>query len=249
MLLLHKVLPILVLPLGASLVLLTIALFRRRRLLAVISAGVLYIASTPLFGNWVLRTRERQYPAVTVANCPTADAIVVLSGTIDQNSGAPDGYVWTAADRFDYGIRLFQAGKARMMVFTGGRVPWLKQTVSEGEILQNLAVQRGVPPTATAVAGNIENTADEANALGRLARDKHFSHLILVTTAWHMPRAMLLFRYTGLDVTPFAVGELVNPSAPLTVLDFLPQAAALQHSEIALRELLGTGYYGIRRGP
>jgi uncharacterized SAM-binding protein YcdF (DUF218 family) len=143
---------------------------------------------------------------------------------------------------------LYQAAKAPLIIFTGGRVPWLKQTISEGEILRTLALERGVPAAATIVAGDIETTADEAKAVRKIAGERRWSHLILVTTAWHMPRAMLLFRHTGLQLTSFPVGELVNPSAPITVIDFLPTAAALQHSETGLRELLGTAYYEIRLG-
>jgi uncharacterized SAM-binding protein YcdF (DUF218 family) len=245
-LLLHKALPVFFLPLGVSLLLLSVALLLKKRVLAGIAGAILYIASTPLFASWVLGARERQYPVVTIAACPTADAIVVLSGTLEQNPAAPDGYVWTAADRFDYGVRLYQASRAPLLMFTGGYVPWLKQRASEGDILQTLAVERGVPEAAVVITGPIQNTADEANVVGKCAHQRGLSHLILVTTAWHMPRAMLLFRRTGLRITPFPVGALVNPSAA-TVLDFLPQAGALQHSEIGIRELLGAAYYYIQR--
>jgi uncharacterized SAM-binding protein YcdF (DUF218 family) len=82
--------------------------------------------------------------------------------------------------------------------------------------------------------------------MGQLASAKGLSRIILVTTAWHMPRAMMLFRQTDLRITPFPVGQLTNPTAPVTILDFLPQGSALAHAETTLREFLGAGYYSVR---
>ena len=246
MLLAHKALPLLLLPLGGSIVLITVAVLRRSKVLATLTIALLYIASTPLVANWVLKSREREYPAVPIKSCPPADAIVVLSGTLDQNPAAPDGYVWTAADRLDYGVQLYKAGSAPWVVFTSGRVQWRRQAQSEGEALRTIACQRGVPASAIAVTEPIKNTADEALAMGKLAREKGFPRIILVTTAWHMPRAMMLFRHTDLRITPFPVGQLTNPAEPLTILDFLPQGSALARTETAVRELLGAGYYAVR---
>ena len=248
MLLIHKTLPLFLLPLGASLVVMTLAVTRRSRALAAITIALLYLASTPLVANWALKSREREYPAVPIERCPAADAIVVLSGTLERNPAAPDGYVWTAADRLDYGVRLYQAGKAPLLVFTGGRVPWLPEALSEGEVLRTVACQRGVPASAIGITGPIENTADEALAIGEFARERRLSHIILITTAWHMPRAMMLITHTRLRLTAFPVGELINPAAPVTILDFLPQSSALNRTETALRELLGAGYYAVH-GP
>src|SRR5262249_1191952 len=135
MLLAHKALPLFLLPLGASLAVMTLAVLRRSRALAAVAIAFLYLASTPLVANWALTSREREYPAVPIEPCPAADAIVVLSGTLERNPAAPDGYVWTAADRLDYGVRLYQAGNAPLLVFTKGRVPWMRQGQSEGELL------------------------------------------------------------------------------------------------------------------
>jgi uncharacterized SAM-binding protein YcdF (DUF218 family) len=246
MLLLHKALPVFLLPLGASLVLITLAVLRKSRALAAITITFLYMASTPFFANWVLNSRERQYGAVPIEACPAADAIVVLGGTLGPNPAAPGGYVWAAADRLDYGVRLYQAGKAPLLVFTGGRIPWLSQSNSEGESLRTIACERGVPASAVAITGTVESTAGEAVAIGKLAHERGLSRIILITTAWHMPRAMILVGRTRLRITPFPVGELINPAAPMTILDFLPQSSALERTEIALRELLGAGYYALR---
>jgi uncharacterized SAM-binding protein YcdF (DUF218 family) len=248
MLLAHKALPLLLLPLGGSIVLMTVAVLRRSKVLATLTIALLYIASTPLVANWSLNSREREYPAIPIGSCPPADAIVVLSGTLEQNPAAPDGYVWTAADRLDYGVQLYKAGSAPWLVFTGGRVPWLRQRQSEGEVLRTIACRRGVPASAIAVTEPIENTAGGAFAMGKLARERGLSRIILITTAWHMPRAMMLFRRTDLRITPFPVGQLTNPAAPVTILAFLPQGSALARTETALRELLGAGYYAVR-GP
>ena len=87
------------------------------------------------------------------------------------------------------------------------------------------------------------DTADEAGAVAALARERGWKSVILVTSAWHMPRAARMFRWAGVPIEPFPVDYRTDASGPLTVLDFLPSAQALAATETVLRECYGLAFY------
>lgn len=95
------------------------------------------------------------------------------------------------------------------------------------------------------------NTAAEAQAvaalMGQLAKSVQDMRLILVTSAFHMRRAQLLFEQAGLAVFPFPVDFRVDGNRDFTVLDLLPSAEALKNTDNVLRELYGYVYYAARR--
>jgi uncharacterized SAM-binding protein YcdF (DUF218 family) len=192
------------------------------------------------------------------ANNPTVrngDAIVVLSGGRIVAPGTSKISEWTDADRFFGGVELYQAGKAPLLVFTGGAAPWEPSAPSEGEILVGFARRCGLPAEAVVTTGRVYNTAEEAEAVSRLLADR--SHvgtetkkkplsILLVTSAFHMPRAKTQFEANGFQVVAYPVDFLVSSERQNTILDFLPSANALSQTELALREFYGRIFYQIR---
>lgn len=248
MLFLHKLLPAFILPITVCLILIVLGTLFRRRVLALLGAALLYLSSIAFVSNALLGSLESQFPTIQRDSCPNADAIVVLSGMVHQNPLAHDGFSWTeSVNRVSQGVKLFKAGKANLLIFTAGKMPWLNEPRTEADILRDVAIEHGIPASSIALTSNVENTAGEAAAVTALARERGIQSLILVTTAWHMPRAHLLFSRTGLQITPYPVGKKVSPSDPITLLDFVPQGRAYYDTEIAIREMLGSLFYRLRR--
>ena len=247
MLLLNKILPILVLPLGFTLLCMLAGMVLRKRLLLWYAAFLLWAFSMPVVSDGLMRFVEVGSLRIPVNAVEHADAIVVLSGMIRQVEGAPLGEWNDAVDRFDAGIDLFKAGKAPVLVFTRGQLPWQQDTVPEGELLERRAVLLGIPQRVIRLTAKVGNTADEAVAAGKLLGvDKRKKRIILVTSAYHARRAVLLFEEAGFGVVPFRVDYQVDDNSGLTVLRFLPSAEALGQSEKALREMIGWLYYWVR---
>ncbi|NHQ59171.1 YdcF family protein [Chlorobium sp. BLA1] len=241
----NKILPILVLPLGLSLLLLVAGLFFRRRLLIGLGIMVLGMFSMPVVSASLIRAVEGWASRVPVSSLHKVDAVVVLSGIVGQIKGAPLGEWNGGVDRFEGGIDLFKAGKAPVIVFTRGQVPWQPESIPEGELLAKRAMLIGVPEKAillTAVAGN---TADEAVAAARLlgVRSGARKKIILVTSAFHMRRAAMQFEKAGFQVERYPVDFQAGDNSEVTILDFLPDPGALALSSTALREMIGLIYY------
>lgn len=247
MIYLHKILAIVASPVAWVLLLLFVAAWRRSRAWVVLAMVVLYAASLPLVSRPLLRWAEQHQVRVAPETLPRADAIVVLSGmvrTVPGEGGAvPE---WTdAVDRLFGGVDLFRAGKAPRVILTRGLLPWQSSTLPEGEVLRPVAVRLGVPERAISLTTPAENTEQEARAVRALLGPAP-AHVLLVTSAFHMPRAQALFEQTGLRVTPYRVDfrVAVRDTVPM---DVLPDGQALQATDMALKELLGRVYYALRR--
>jgi uncharacterized SAM-binding protein YcdF (DUF218 family) len=246
MLFLNKLLPLFVLPIGWVVLLVLFGLWKKRRWPLVAALAVLYVSSIPAVGGRLLGWVESRHPAVPVAQVGPADAVVVLGGILGPRVG--DGLVPNfseTSERFDAGVILLQAGKARTLVFTGARMSWRSTEATEGDELQRIAVTRGVPADRIVVTRHVENTADEAAAVAALMKTHGWKRVILVTTGWHMPRSAEQFRKAGVDCTLFPVDFRFDRSRALVAIDFLPRGEAWQQTETALRECYGYVFYRI----
>jgi uncharacterized SAM-binding protein YcdF (DUF218 family) len=250
MLFLHKLLPVFVLPTGLACLLLALALVwgKRRRLLAATALALLYVASMPAVADALIGRLEDRYPPRTIAGCVPADAVIVLGGIMGRSPAGVDFPSWgEAVDRFTTGVALVRAGKAGQIVFSRAAFPWEKVRVTEGDLLREQAIAEGVPAEKIVLTPLVGDTADEARAASVLCREHGWKHVLLVTSAWHMPRAAWLFTRAGVSFMPFPVDFQRDPRRPLTLLDFLPRADALDTTEQALRETYGMIYYRVFR--
>jgi uncharacterized SAM-binding protein YcdF (DUF218 family) len=93
------------------------------------------------------------------------------------------------------------------------------------------------------LTANVENTAQEATAVADLLREH--KTVILVTSAFHMTRAQMLFEKAGLTVFPYPV-DFRRAEISLSPMSFLPNAGALDGTDGVIREILGTLFYKLK---
>ena len=249
-LLLHKLVPMLVAPLGVVILLLLLCLRRPRRFPVIAALATLWVFGAPFFADAFLWTLEVRYPPVETASCSRADAVVVLGGILRNPGSAIAPNEWSdAANRFEKGIDLFSAGKARYLVLSGAKFTDSPAVPSEGEVLRQIALRRGVPDEAILVTERVINTATEAHAIRKLAHEHGWRRILLVSSAYHMPRAMQLFARTGLDILPVPADfHIVGVESlwEFSLVRFLPQGEGILRSDTAAREYLGTCFYWAR---
>jgi uncharacterized SAM-binding protein YcdF (DUF218 family) len=222
-----------------------IGLIKNKKKLIYIAIGVLYILSTPIFSNNFFKLVEGSEYRKPISAIDSADAIVVLSGMLEINEVGDSTYVeWGDPDRFFGGIALFKAGKAQNLIFTGGKMPWDKTKKTEGEVLKEYAISNGIPSEKVLVTKNVENTADEAVAVKE--QIKLQKKIILVTSAYHMFRAKLIFEKQGFVVIPYKVDYKVGRNKEKVIMDYLPDAESIKLTETGVRELIGRQFYLIK---
>ena len=245
MIYLHKILPTFVLPIMLVIIVILIGLIKNKKKLIYIAIGVLYIISTPIFSNNFFKLVEGSEYRKSISAIDSADAIVVLSGMLEINEVGDSTYIeWEDPDRFFVGIALLKAGKAQKLVFTGGKMPWDNTKKTEGGVLKEYAIINGIPAEKILVTKDVENTAEEAEAVKEIINPS--KRIILVTSAYHMYRAQRLFEKQGFEVIPYKMDYKASGHKKITFMDFLPNANNLELTETGMREIIGRIYYLIQ---
>lgn len=231
-----------VLPPGLFVVLLlgmTIWLWRRSRRPALVLLGItflLYLSMTPLIGNLLMTGLERQYDKPELIQ---GDVIVVLGG--GATSGTPDidgeGNMYgSAANRLLTAVRLYrQTGLP--ILFSGGQV--FADSGNEANIAKRQLMGLGVPETDILTENRSLNTEQNAANTAALMESKGLSHPILVTSAFHMPRAMIYFKDSGLLPLAYPTDYTVSLEGRLYTAKFSPSPSATNNTGTALKEYLG----------
>lgn len=253
-LLTSKILTQLAMPLGIgglSIVIGLLALVFRRSALGggLAMAGMLWIWlwATPVFSDWVRRSLEGDFPPLELASLPNADAVVVLGGAVGSAVAPrlfPD--LNDGADRVWHAARLFHAGKAPLVVVSGGRMPWRPEDGPEAEAMLTFLGDLGVPAERVLLEGRSSNTRENAVETRRLLADRKIERVLLVTSALHMRRAEATFRALGVAAVPVATDYEVVTGTSSTLLDYLPDAGALEGGSRAFKEYLGLLVYRLR---
>lgn len=250
LLLWEKVATSLVLPLGTVLVLGTaalLALVRKRRRLGGALAGAaflwLWMCSTPIAGVLLIGPLVGQFPPQRIEELPRADAIVVLGGAVLPVTDArPFTHIHTTADRAWHAARLFHAGKAPVVVASGGLVWPVPHVASAATSIRELLEALGVPKAAIVLEEESRNTRQNAVHTARLATERGFQTVLLVTSPWHMPRAVAAFRAAGLPTIP-APSDFAHGPLRGNLWAYVPSTTALSTNTKAMRELLAQLVY------
>ena len=161
--------------------------------------------------------------------------------------------MWTGADRVWHAARLYKAGKAPRVIASGNgdRVSTLP-----------LLLDFGVPESAVIVEDESRNTEENARFEERIltASDKSGTQLptandqqptkkiLLVTSAYHMRRAMLMYRKyaPSLEIIPAATDYEVTVRTihPFRFEDIWPDADIFAANSNLFKERIG--YWGYR---
>ena len=144
----------------------------------------------------------------------------------------------SGADRVWYAARLFHAGKAPLVILSGGG-DLERQAFSEARAMAVFLQDLGVPAQAIAMEETSRNTRQNADFSTALLKARGIEHILLVTSALHMPRALALFKAQGLEVTPAPTDFEAGQEPPHGLLAWLPDAGALNGSALATKELVG----------
>jgi uncharacterized SAM-binding protein YcdF (DUF218 family) len=247
-----KILTALATPLALAIVALAIAALSGRRLpriLAALAALLLFLSSSERGSNLMLRTLERPYIGTSVGSASTAQAIVVLGGYLRLEPRIPRPIeIGSSGDRLLAAVQLYRAGKAPLILLSGGNVPFLSSSASPPEAIaaRDILEQWGIPASAILIEGASKSTHENAEFSRRILAEKGISRILLVTSAYHMRRALGTFRQTGLTVIPFAADFMAESDTPDLSLSLIPSAVDLVASGIAIKEWSGIVAYRLR---
>ncbi|MGV0908812.1 YdcF family protein [Martelella sp. FOR1707] len=181
-----------------------LALLLRRRRIALwisgISLGLLVALSILPLGDLLLQPIERRYPAdPSLANI---GGIIVLGGGEDARASAFWGQpqLNEGAERYTAALALARRFPDAKILFTGGSGALRDAagaTTSEAEIAEQFFLAQGLAPERLLLEDQSRNTAENARLSLALANPKRGENWILITSAFHLPRAMRSFETAG----------------------------------------------------
>ena len=206
---------------------------------------VLVVCSLPIFSNRLIAYLEHNYQLKNISKVEKADAIVVLSGMVRaiQTNDSLSYEFSESVDRIFAGIDLFKENKAPSLILTGGKMPW-SIGKPEGEYLRDVAIKYGVPRKNILLTENVQNTDQEAKSVKKILTIDA-PKVVLVTSAFHMPRAQKVFEEAGIHVVPFPV-DFRNAANKLTFMHFMPSAKSIWETSFFVKEMIGRTYYNLK---
>ena len=245
MIYLHKILPLIASPLFLVFFLILFGAFLRSKKITFFGLLVLFFCSLPVISNNLIAYLEKDYTLQDASSINETDAIVVLSGMVTAiKTGETFKYEFgDGVDRVLSGMDLFNNNKAPLLIFTRGKLPW-QLGLPEGEYLKEFAIKYGIPEEKILLTDNVQNTDEEAKSVKRLLNTND-AEIILVTSAFHMPRAKKIFEAANIRIIPFAV-DFNRSTKKTTLMDFIPTARSLSETSFFVREMIGRLYYSLK---
>ena len=159
---------------------------------------------TPL-GAFLLRPLEERFPPPP-ANIPAPAGIIVLGGAVDAERSEARGQIFLTSDgsRLTTAVDLARRYPAARLVFTGG-LGTFREGPPEAIGARKLWLSLGVPAERMTFEANSRDTWENAVFTRDLVKPKPGETWLLVTSAWHMPRSVGIFRRLGFDLIPYPV--------------------------------------------
>ncbi len=206
-------------------------------------ACVVWILSSHLFVSALMRAWESSVPNASQPIQEPFDYLIVLGGGTNI---APDGRAQfgAAGDRAGYAARLFLNGKTRRLVTTGDTLTVTgtlagayQQQDDPSQQTKKIWMELGIPEDVISeLAG--QNTSSEMASLKNHPEYWQDKRCAILTSAFHLPRAMQLAAQAGIPATPIAA-DYRGGSGPLTVNQFIPEAEELMKLQYIIKEWIG----------
>ncbi len=242
---LEKLLTDLAMPMGLlwlTLCGLALQLIRRRDAawkVAALAWLICTVAGNGLVADAMLSTLEHRHAGNDPLAGPPLPQVALLGGATSE---APNGQVQVNqnGDRVVLAARMYHLGLADKIICTGARIEGLSdQRADEGDAARRILIELGVPAEAIDVIGG-RNTAEEMKAIAKRVGEQPVG---MITSAWHLDRAMRLAEQQGLQAVPlpsnFNSGSSQPPRPWASLLrECIPNASALASNSRVVKEHL-----------
>lgn len=212
-----------------------------RKLIIGSFAALVVCGLTPL-GTFLLQPLEERFPPWT----PTVDSptgIVVLGGTTKPQISAARGLPVSdiGVDRLFAAAMLARRYPNARIIYSGGSPALRPGDAKESDYALQILQELGIARDRVEIEGNSRNTAENASYSKILAAPQAGERWLLVTSAFHMPRAIGLFRRAGFAVEAAPTGWLTGGNVPWIDIGNFASSILLVH--IASREWIGLATY------
>jgi uncharacterized SAM-binding protein YcdF (DUF218 family) len=222
---------------------------RAGRRLVVAAVILLGIAGLSPLGNALILPLENRFPAWdespnAARGAPTG--VISLGGAFDTvvSPARHQVALTDAAERLTEIAELARRFPNARIVFSGGSGRLIFEGSTEAELAEQLFASFGIPKERITLEDKSRDTDENARFTRDIVKPKPGERWLLVTSAYHMPRSMGLFRAAGFDVEAFPVDYRTAGTSDLA-RPFATLSEGLRRTDIAVREWVGLLVYRI----
>jgi uncharacterized SAM-binding protein YcdF (DUF218 family) len=212
--------------------------------LALAAILVLATAATLPVGALLISPLENRFPQPPL-DLPAPEGIIVLGGAINDPASTARGETVfnEGGERLTEAVVLAKRYPEARVVYTSGSSAFAPTTSNEALQARKLMSQMGIAPERVTIEDKSRNTDENARFTAAIVHPQPSQHWIVVTSAYHIPRAMGLFEKAGFHPIAYPVSfRTLGRSADDLKLRFDP-TRNLRTFDIALHEWIGLAAY------
>lgn len=198
-----------------------------------------------VFSNSVLLDwyAKKWQPTPQKINPSTVYSCGIIPGGFGSPGPDDNGYFNAASDRFIQALKLYKAGEIKHILISGGNGKDEDKNFREAAWAKGEFISVGVPDSAVFVEDRSNNTNDNAAYAKKILDSLHLAPpYLLITSAYHIPRATLLFKNAGVAVDAFPCNYFSGNNI-ITLSSFIPHFWVLFEWDLYLKEAAGYLYY------
>lgn len=244
---LYKVLYAFVMPPGgiiSLLILLNIYLYWKKISGKIFLTGIIvlfYLLSIQFTAFYLIKPLENMYTNYSVEELQMQnhDVIIMLGGGAINNiadidgDGQVSGYV---ANRMISSMRLSKQLDLPI-ILSGGKV--FADTGREADIEQRIFKGMGMAEDKLILENQSRNTVENARNSKKIMQQYNFTQPILITSGFHMPRSMMIFKREGIKPIHYVTDYQLSGKLAWSIFNFVPNNGAFNNSCMAIREYMG----------
>jgi len=206
-----------------------------------IAVGLLFwLFCTVPISNFLMENLESKFPLPQIVK---GDVIVLLGAGIIDNVPDFSGYGVPQNEmlaRIVTAVRLQKKLNIPIIV-SGGKVD--EKLSAEAPIVKRFLIDLGIRDTQIILEERSRDTYQNAKYTKKICEDHNFNQPILITSAYHMERAVESFKKVGLNVKGYSANFYANGHGGYNFYHYLPEPSSLLLSSSAIHEYLGILFY------
>jgi len=211
---------------------------RAGKIILILGIVLYYLFSITPVSDFLISILENQHRYPTKSQIDSIDTVVVLSGGIkNRNLLLPSALGNSTLFRLTEALKIYFLKEEKPLIIVSGTSPIdriEKESLFGAKFLESF----NVPKEKIIWEVMSGNTFQHAREVKKIIKDEPF---LLITSAYHMPRAIKTFQKAGLS--PIALPTDYQYENFYTILSFLPQAENLKKSNLAFHEYFGILFY------
>ncbi len=217
--------------------------YKKRRWFLILSFSILILFSNQYIFYHVSGWWEGKL--TTPKDVEHYDGIILLGGFSNFRSDVQRIRFTESSDRLLQALQLYKLGKTDYFIFTGGSAHIIVKEKKEGDYLKEYLHLVGIPQDSLLIEWESRNTHENAVETYKMLKEKNLDNgkFLLVTSGFHMKRALGCFNKEGINVTPYSTDPLQASLSPDFADIITPSAGPLATWERLFREWIGYWVY------